>query len=70
MVGRVVCSGWSRCRAALGGLAVLLVGLSAGYIAEVEHWRVHSDEPLHEGDEVKVEGIESGLVLDVRRSGS
>jgi membrane-bound serine protease (ClpP class) len=35
-----------------------------------EHWRVHSDEPLREGDEVEVEGIESGLVLDVRRSRS
>jgi membrane-bound serine protease (ClpP class) len=33
-----------------------------------ELWRAHSNEPLHEGDEVEIEGIEDGLVLDVRRT--
>ncbi len=35
-----------------------------------ELWRAHSDEPLAPGDSVEVEGIEDGLVLGVRRSGS
>jgi membrane-bound serine protease (ClpP class) len=33
-----------------------------------ELWRVHSDEPLHEGDRVEVERVDAGLVLGVRRS--
>ena len=33
-----------------------------------ELWRARSDEPLRPGDEVEVEGIEDGLVLDVRKA--
>jgi membrane-bound serine protease (ClpP class) len=33
-----------------------------------ELWRARSDEPLMPGDEVEVEGIEDGLVLDVRKA--
>jgi membrane-bound serine protease (ClpP class) len=33
-----------------------------------ELWRARADEPLQPGDEVEVEGIADGLVLDVRKA--
>jgi membrane-bound serine protease (ClpP class) len=40
-----------------------------GYVfVHGELWRARSDEPLEPGDAVEVEGIEEGLVLDVRKA--
>jgi len=40
-----------------------------GYVfVRGELWRARSEQPLEPGDEVEVEGIEEGLVLDVRKT--